>query len=81
MTTPEEHLNLLNMLQNQQHLLDRGFTFSMEGAGLLVEKSGHARGLWRLWPGGFSWTPAGYNEPVHSVPDASAALLYTLSLL
>lgn len=71
--------DLLNRLEQHEVLKARGYEFSMYG-GVLVAREGHARGVWRCTHNGFSWTPAGYNEPVHWVEDAEAALIYTMSL-
>ena len=31
--------------------------------GILIERRGHMRGIWRCIGGTFAWTLAGYNEP------------------
>lgn len=75
----EEQERLLHRLAQHVDLKSRGYNFSIMG-GVLVEREGHARGLWRCAGTGFSWTPAGYNEPVHWAEDVEAALRYTLNL-
>jgi hypothetical protein len=70
----------LDTLSSDQELQERGYSFFTMG-GVLVEREGHARGIWRCTGNGFSWTPAGYNEPIHWVADADAAASYTLKLL
>lgn len=78
--TIEDKKKLLVTLQEHESLRQRGYEFTMMG-GILVEREGHARGLWRCGPRGFSWTPAGYNEPTHWVEDAEAAIQFTLTVL
>jgi hypothetical protein len=75
-----EQQRLLDMLHDNEVLRERGYDFSILG-GVLVERDGHARGVWRCGPRGFSWTPAGYNEPKEWVADAEQALRYTLLVL
>ena len=78
--TKEDQQQLLVTLQKNDVLRLRGYEFSMLG-GVLVERAGHARGLWRCGQRGFSWTPAGYNEPIHWVEDVEAAVRFTLTVL
>jgi hypothetical protein len=75
-----EQQRLLKMLHDNEVLRERGYEFSILG-GVLVEREGHARGLWRCGTRGFSWTPAGYNEPQEWLDDAEQALRYTLFVL
>ncbi len=78
--TNEDQRKLLDMLEKHEVLRLRGYEFSMM-EGILVERLGHARGLWRCGRRGFSWTPAGYNEPTEWVDDADAAVRYTVIVL
>ena len=78
--TKEDLQELLALLQEHEVLRLRGYQFSLL-VGILVERAGHAKGLWRCGRNGFSWTPAGYNEPVHWVENAEAAVRYTLTAL
>ena len=78
--TKVELQELLALLQEHGALQLRGYQFSLLG-GVLVEREGHAKGLWRCGHKGFSWTPAGYNEPVHWADDATAAVRHTLTVL
>jgi hypothetical protein len=75
----EQKQRLLAKLLENAELRSRGYNFTIAG-GVLVEREGHARGLWRCSGIGFSWTPAGYNEPVHWVEDVEGAVRYTLKL-
>lgn len=79
-STLQEQHRLLVKLQANDGLRAGGYEFSVLG-GVLVERAGHARGLWRCGAKGFSWTPAGYNEPVYWAPDADVALQFTLQQL
>jgi hypothetical protein len=65
---------LLEALKNEEDFRNRGFTadFGASG-GVVIERSGHFRGIWTSRAGQFVWTAAGYNEPnfqTSSVPDA-----------
>lgn len=79
MPTIKAQEDLIALLDSCEDLKARGYEFSILG-GVLVEREGHARGVWRCSRSGFSWTPAGYNEPVHWAEDAEAAVAYTLNL-
>lgn len=74
-----EKNKLLVTLQEHEGLRARGYSFLLMN-GVFVEREGHARGLWRCANGGFSWTPAGYNEPIHWVEDTKSAVNYILNL-
>lgn len=78
--TIEDQQRLLQALQEHELLRQKGYECTILG-GVLIERAGHARGLWRCNSRGFDWTPAGYNEPVHWVDDVEAAVLYTLKVL
>ena len=49
--------------------------------GILIERRGHMRGIWRCIGGTFSWTLAGYNEPVHTAGGIDEALHYTRTVI
>ena len=71
--------DLLAVLEAQQQLRrqEYGFAIGMHG-GVLVEKAGHARGLWRYDTKGYGWTPSGYNQPICHYPTAEAAVRHML---
>lgn len=82
MANPEELRRLHDLLTAQPILAERDFRFSFDGQDrLIVNRSSHLRGIWRCAGNQFTWTPAGYNQPTHSVRDADAALRYTLIVL
>lgn len=82
MTSRERELELLGLLQSHEILRLRGFSFVMgpEG-GVVIDRWGHVRGIWRFKDGHFGWTPPSYNSPVHWVATAEAAVRYTLVTL
>jgi hypothetical protein len=56
----------------------RGLTISQgDCGGIVIERRGHVRGIWRCLDGSFAWTPSGYNEPIHVADDIQAVLTYT----
>jgi hypothetical protein len=65
-----ESLELLKLKGYSAHPLEEG--------GVLLERWGHARGIWQLQAKGFSWTPAGYNAPLCYVDDVEAAVRFTI---
>ena len=52
-----------------------------EQGGLVIERRGHVRGVWRCMDGGLAWTPAGYNEPVHVADSVEAAVTFSQGIL
>ena len=74
--------DLLALLQPivQAHQAGEGAVVGDHG-GAVIERRGHMRGIWRCMGGTFAWTPAGYNEPTHQVPDLDAALSYTQTVI
>jgi hypothetical protein len=49
---------------------------TIEG-GIVLERRGHARGVWRCLKNQFAWTPAGYGEHTHLADDVAAAVAYS----
>ena len=45
--------------------------------GIVVERRGHARGVWRSFKTQFAWTPAGYGEHTYVADDVTAAVAYS----
>ncbi len=82
MCTEEAIKHLLATLLGQPILAQRGYSFRIEnGVELLAFRGQHLRGIWRCVERDFSWTPAGYSVPTHTVQDVDAALRYTLVAL
>lgn len=71
---------LIGLLARNAALNNKGLTFSL-GCGVLVERRGHARGVWRCERDQYSWTPAGYNQPTFWAESAQAAVDHTLAIL
>jgi hypothetical protein len=60
----------------------RGLTIIQgDCGGIVIERRGHVRGIWRCLDGSFAWTPSGYNEPVHVSADIPAVLTYTQTVI
>ena len=74
----------IELLAGIQGLFDRnqdGLTAGFgDNGGIVIEKRKHVRGLWHSVDGAFAWTPAGYNEPIHTAPDIAAAVAFTRAL-
>ncbi len=82
MANPDELRRLYEALCAQPILAERDFRFALEGHDrLVVNRGAHTRGIWRCAGNRFTWTPAGYNEPTHTVREADAAQRYTLIVL
>ena len=75
-------MELLARIQGLIHGNNVGLTAGFgDDGGALIERRGHLRGIWRCMDGGFSWTPAGYNEPVFQAKNLEDAVTFTLSVL
>lgn len=73
---------LQEQLQRHEVLRLRGYTFALgPQGGLIVERWGHVRGVWRHDGERFAWTPASYAEPMHWAEDAASAVRYTIVML
>jgi hypothetical protein len=82
MPTLTKEIELLARIQGLIHRNNTGLTAGFgEQGGVVIERRGHVRGIWRCLGGEFAWTPAGYNEPVHEAADIEAAVAYTQALL
>lgn len=83
MTRPDPHCEELRArLLRHEVLRQRGYAFdSSPGGGVIVERRGHALGVWRHDGRRFSWTELGYAEPTHWADGVEAAERYTLVVL
>jgi hypothetical protein len=77
--TKKLEADLAARLETLELLKLKGYSATaLEEGGVLLERWGHARGIWQLQEKGFSWTPAGYNLPLCVVDDIEAAVQFTL---
>lgn len=82
MTSGQRQEELLKALLSHEVLRLRGFNFSMCNiGGVVVDRRGHVRGLWREESDRLAWTPASHNGSTHSVEDVAAAVRFTLVVL
>jgi hypothetical protein len=70
---------LAEALQSQQGFVVRGFTAECDSSAVVVQRSGHVRGVWTSNAGRLVWTAAGYNEPKFATRSLPEALDYTLN--
>ncbi|MBL8567349.1 MAG: hypothetical protein JNM89_16690 [Hyphomicrobiaceae bacterium] len=74
--------SLIERLARHELLWLRGYQFLLAPkGGVLIERRGHARGIWKHDGERFNWTPMGYTEPTHFADDVAAAVRYTLVVL
>jgi hypothetical protein len=78
MPTQQHEAELLSRLETLVRNHPRNLTIRLgDDGGVVIERRGHVRGIWRCMDGAFAWTPAGYNEPVHQASELVAAVAYT----
>ncbi|HVX36431.1 MAG TPA: hypothetical protein VHC71_09465 [Hyphomicrobium sp.] len=70
---------LAETLQAEKSFVQRGFTVEHSSESLLVERSGHFRGIWTADKDRYVWTAAGYSQPGFSTASLPEALKYTLT--
>lgn len=82
MPTRDKEIELLARLKTLVEGHHMGLTATVgDCGGVLIERRGHMRGIWRCMDGVLAWTPAGYNEPVHIAADVGAAVAYTSAVI
>lgn len=82
MPTPSHERALLVLLQPIIQGHQSGQAVSMgESGGVVIERRGHVRGIWRCMTETFAWTPAGYNEPTYHAADLDHAVRYTQTVV
>jgi hypothetical protein len=69
---------LAEALQDEPDFISRGFTASCDQSAVVIQRSGHVRGVWTNHAGKLVWTAAGYNEPKFATASLPEALHYTL---
>ena len=66
---------LLRRLQALDALTSRGFSFERLGDGdILVQRRGHAYGIWQARVDQYRYIPAGKQEPVHETGSPAEVL-------
>ncbi|MCB1504418.1 MAG: hypothetical protein KDJ47_05515 [Hyphomicrobiaceae bacterium] len=82
MTARMHEVELLELLCKHEVLRLRGYSFAIgPKGGVVIDRWGHVRGMWRYKNDRFSWTPASHTSSVHWSEDAEAAVRYTLVAL
>jgi len=82
METSGEDFNLFSRLERHEVLRARGYSFVLEPCGgIVIDRWGHVRGIWRHKASRYAWTPASHTEPTHWAADAEAAVRYTLVVI
>jgi hypothetical protein len=71
-------IDLLAQIKGLMEILKSDFTVEAgDRGGVVILRRGHMRGIWRCQDHVFTWTPAGYNEPMHRSATVASALAYT----
>lgn len=73
---------LIRSLQTESELIKRGCNVTAaNNAGVLISRTGRARGLWVWNDGSFAFTPQGGTDPVIEVDTVAEAVQYTLRVI
>jgi hypothetical protein len=73
---------LLGLLERNEALKAKGFSLSsVHGGGIVIDRSGHVRGIWSFDGHCYTWMSPGSSEPIFRTGDAKSAVLYTLAAL
>jgi hypothetical protein len=77
-----ENRRLLGLLNRNEMLKTRGYSFSCASAGgIVIDRSGHVHGIWDFDGRSYTWQSPGSAEPRFRTEDAKSAVLYTLTAL
>jgi len=77
-----EHRRLLGLLNRNDMLRTRGFSFSSGPVGgIVIDRFGHVHGIWNFDGRSYTWQSPGSTEPRFTTEDAKSAVLYTLAAL
>ena len=77
--TKKLDIELAKRLEALELLKLKGYSATpLDDGGVLLDRWGHARGIWQFGDKGWSWTPAGYNEALCHVDDTEAAVRFML---
>lgn len=69
---------LFEALEDNSTFSQRGFAAHYRPNAVLVERSGHFRGIWTSRAEALVWTAAGYNEPTFATSSLPEAVSFTL---
>lgn len=82
MTASMREAELLELLCKHEVLRLRGYSFVLgPQGGVVIDRWGQVRGIWRFEHDRYAWTPAGHTRPQHWAQDAESAVRYTLVTL
>jgi len=77
-----ENRRLLGLLNRNEMLKTRGFSFSYAAAGgIVLDRFGHVHGIWDFDGRNYTWQSPGNTEPKFRTEDPRSAVLYTLAAL
>jgi hypothetical protein len=72
---------LIRSLQTESELIKRGCNVIATSSGVLISRTGRARGQWVWNDGSFAFTPQGDTDPVIEVDTVAEAVQYTLRVI
>lgn len=73
---------LFGLLTQNESLKTRGYSLSCSrDGGIVIDRSGHVRGIWGVDGDSYTWLTPGDSEPKFRTGDPQSALLYTLVAL
>jgi hypothetical protein len=74
--------HLLNLLEQNAALKNRGFTLSRTPTGsIIVDRWGHVHGIWDFDGRCYTWTCPSSREPIFRTDSPNSAVVYTLVAL
>lgn len=77
-----ENRRLLGLLNRNDMLKTRGYSFSCAAAGgIVIDRYGHVHGIWDFDGRSYTWQSPGNTEPKFRTENAKSAVLYTLAAL
>lgn len=80
MNIKSEQKRLLELLQEQETLVLKGFGFDLtENVGVIVTHGEDVLGFWTYQSGRFAWTPAGYYEATVHTKIIDDAVAFTMT--
>jgi hypothetical protein len=80
--TKTQTWRLFGLLRENETLRMRGFSLSRgQNGGIVIDRSGHVRGIWDFDGNCYTWVTPGSSEPIFRTDDPKSAVLYTVVTL
>ncbi len=80
--TKTQTWRLFGLLRQNETLRTRGFSMSCsQTGGIVIDRSGHVRGIWDFDGRSYTWITPGNSEPIFKTDDPKSAVNYTVVTL